>query len=535
MSDGFRIRTFAQRAPVTFSATGRLVYAGFWEPAFAAYDVNTGRQAGTFNSSLDFKRYRPNARLGPRLTEGVDWEFESAANFARSFSVPRIFAPVPGTDDIIAVLGQRFMLHFRPGSSNPTRVVDIPGSPLIAVVSPDASKVALGYRGGLVLVVDAVRGTVLAELTGQRSDPTKIEFSRDGKRVYSRATDGTFTIWNVATADLVSTTYLFNNGEWLTITPEGFFTASANGANALLVRRGGLTVVAIDQVFQALYRPDLVREKLAGDPRGLVREAAARVDLAKVLASGNAPVLTLVSPRDNTRATAEQVTAQVEIADRGGGVGRIEWRINGVTVGVDAAPAPAAAGQPLRLMRALALDEGDNEIEVVAYNAQNLLASVPARARVTGVAAAGVPARLYVLAVGLNDYAEADLKLAYAVPMQRPSPRRCARPAKEFYEDVEVTMVEDAAVNRERLASAFAALAGKCARRTYSPSSSRDTARPWTAATISFRAISAAPGRASPAAMCRVKALRRKNGKPGSLPSRRARACSFSIPARAGL
>ena len=91
------------------------------------------------------------------------------------------------------------MLHFRPGSPNPTRVVEIPGSPQIAVVAPDASKVALGYRGGLVLVVDAVRGTVLAELTGQRSDPTKLEFSTNGKRLYSRATDGTFTIWNVET------------------------------------------------------------------------------------------------------------------------------------------------------------------------------------------------------------------------------------------------------------------------------------------------------------------------------------------------
>ena len=39
----------------------------------------------------------------------------------------------------------------------------------------------------------------------------------------------------------------------------------------------GLDVYSVDQFYQALYRPDLVREKLAGDPRGLVREAAANL------------------------------------------------------------------------------------------------------------------------------------------------------------------------------------------------------------------------------------------------------------------
>ena len=162
-----------------------------------------------------------------------------------------------------------------------------------------------------------------------------------------------------------------------------------------------------------------------------------------------------------TRATASRSTAEVEIANRGGGIGRIEWRINGVTVAVDAAPAAAAAGQPLRLTRTLALDEGDNEIEVVGYNAQNLLASVPARASVTGAATGRTPARLYVLAVGLNEYADRELKLSYAVPDAKALAEALGAAGKGLYEAVEVTLVEDAAVNRERLAASFAALAHK--------------------------------------------------------------------------
>jgi hypothetical protein len=74
--------------------------------------------------------------------------------------------------------------------------------------------------------------------------------------------------------------YVTSFGEWLEITPEGFFDASPNGATLLSIVRG-LDVYSIDRFYDTLHRPDLVREKLAGDPQGKVREAAAKVDLTK--------------------------------------------------------------------------------------------------------------------------------------------------------------------------------------------------------------------------------------------------------------
>ena len=56
--------------------------------------------------------------------------------------------------------------------------------------------------------------------------------------------------------------------------------ASAKGAELLHVV-SGFTTIGIDQVYQSLYRPDLVQQKLAGDPAGKVKEAAAKLDLDK--------------------------------------------------------------------------------------------------------------------------------------------------------------------------------------------------------------------------------------------------------------
>ncbi len=56
----------------------------------------------------------------------------------------------------------------------------------------------------------------------------------------------------------------------------------------------------------------------------------------------------------------------------------------------------------------MALDAGENVIEVVAYNARNILASPPAQTRITyqGDAEPTKP-KLHVLAIGINDYHDA--------------------------------------------------------------------------------------------------------------------------------
>jgi hypothetical protein len=263
---------------------------------------------------------------------------------------------------------------------------------------------------------------------------------------------------------LLATTIQSQSGEWVTITPEGFFVASERGAELLHVVHGFETT-GIDQVYQALYRPDLVREKLAGDPRGLVREAAAKLDLAKVVASGNAPEVRVVSPREGERVAGELVTGDVEIGDKGGGIGRVEWRVNGVTVGVDTSPTLPATGQPLRLTRNLSLDGGDNTIEIVAYNRADLIASEPARVTVVAppAAAAVIPApgpgatpaaaapRLFVLAAGADNYADKRFTLAYSVPDAKAIAQAFIDSGKGLYRSVEVKVMSDTEVTRDKL------------------------------------------------------------------------------------
>ena len=58
------------------------------------------------------------------------------------------------------------------------------------------------------------------------------------------------------------------------------------------------------------------------------------------------------------------LTVTVRIEDRGKGIGRIEWRVNGITARVS--KRPPGKSPDYNVTEELALDPGENTIEVVA-------------------------------------------------------------------------------------------------------------------------------------------------------------------------
>jgi uncharacterized caspase-like protein len=113
----------------------------------------------------------------------------------------------------------------------------------------------------------------------------------------------------------------------------------------------------------------------------------------------------IVSYPSGGKSASDLVTVAARIKDRGKGIGRIEWRVNGVTASVMSAalgPGPATDAQ-----QELALDPGENRIEVLAYEKRNLLASLPAQTSIVYDGPADtVKPKLYILAIGIDKYVD---------------------------------------------------------------------------------------------------------------------------------
>ncbi len=267
---------------------------------------------------------------------------------------------------------------------------------------------------------------------------------------------GLHRAYDLATGALLAEFLATPDGEWLVVTPEGFFAASENGAKLVSVSTG-LRAFSVDQVYQALYRPDLVAAKLAGDPLGEVARAAQELDLSRVLGSGPAPYTRFSLPRDGSLATEPEIQIEIELQDEGGGIGRVEWRLNGLTVDVQARSAAPLVSDAATATTRVALEPGLNTIEVIAYNAAGLLASAPRTLTVEwdGVASSEPPA-LHVLAVGVNDYADGRLQLKYAAADAQAFGDAMKKAGTGLFSSVNVVTLLDADVTAAKLDAAFA-------------------------------------------------------------------------------
>ena len=230
---------------------------------------------------------------------------------------------------------------------------------------------------------------------------------------------------------------------WILWTPSGYYDASP-GAEDLLIwhvnngRDAAADFFPVGQFRNVYYRPDVVSKVLqTGDEQlalSQANEEAGRkqqqADVAKMLP----PVVEIVSPADGAELTTSEVTVRVSIRTPSG------EPVTDVRALVDGRPASVERGLSLQAneqagrVRELRVPvpPGESQVSVIASNrySTSVPATVRVRARqpVAPVAAAAaanrpVPApedvqfeirpKLYVLAVGVSNYANPDLKLGF--------------------------------------------------------------------------------------------------------------------------
>jgi WD40 repeat protein len=293
----------------------------------------------------------------------------------------------------------------------------------LAIEDPSGQRLLMADGPNLRLVRLA-DGRELARLEGHTATIASARFLRSRNGLVSAGSDGTARFWDldkipaagpqtggVPVLRAATSHVAGDGGRWLTWSHHGFI-AGPRGGEAMLTIVTGLDVTSIDQVHQSLFNPDLILAAAAGDPKGEVAAAAKVINLDKVLDSGPAPTVAISAPAATS--LDDLVTVSAKVTDKGKGIGRIEWRVNGVTAAV--AGKPDGPGPDYALSQPLALDPGPNTIELTAYNGLNLLASVAGKASLsyTGPADATKP-RLHVLAIGIDQYTDTKFpKLSFA-------------------------------------------------------------------------------------------------------------------------
>jgi hypothetical protein len=326
----------------------------------------------------------------------------------------------------------------------------------------EGSKLVTHGSEGLFKVWDVSTGALTDSFDGQ-VQATSVSFTATGRYAVVGAGDGALRVFDLAAGRLLTTSLATNSGEWITWTPEGYFTGSKWAMENLVYVVDGLETYNIDRLFDTFYRPDVVATKLAGQD---IEPLVGNRRLSD--AATPAPELEIELVEEGDVGDEGVARLRVTARDTGGGAQDLRFFHNGArlragTRGLTATDAAGSGpvGQPSSALQqtfTVELLDGENRFRAIAFS-ETRVESDPAEIILTYQAPQQVRPKLWLLAVGANEYRNSRYNLNYAVGDARSFAQAVERSGQRLFSDIETTVILNEDVTRERLLGAFASIA----------------------------------------------------------------------------
>jgi WD40 repeat protein len=304
--------------------------------------------------------------------------------------------------------------------------------------SPDSRWLASGSDDKTVRIWNVASGNQLHNLQAKAGSVTSVIFI--GRWLVSGCWDGSMRLWDPETGTLAATLIAFgNNLDWVVVTPEGLFDGSEAGVK-LVAWRVGSRVYPVDRFMGDYYSPGLLARILHGDtPKVDVNIAELKLP----------PDINIVSPISQTVEGADKalLAVNVEVTDQGGGLSEIRLYQNEKLVEVqevtdvrqnayrhkfDVVLVPGFNRLRVRALSKERIESNDDSVELILQSPQP-------------------KPKLYILAVGINEYEDPLLHLNFARQDGQAIASFFQQHAGRLFQDVKVISIFDGDATQRKI------------------------------------------------------------------------------------
>jgi WD40 repeat protein len=279
--------------------------------------------------------------------------------------------------------------------------------------SPDSRLLASSGYDALVKLWDTATGREIMTLNGHSLNVNTLAFSPDGKLLVSGSDDGSARLWDVKSGEALATLVTLNGGaDWLVVTPDGLFDGTPGAWGQILWRFNPNNIfdaAPVEIFFDEFFYPGLLSDIASGKrPKAArnVEQKDRRQPGLKLYRADDAPGRTIrVKVEISEPASDNQATPA--------GARDVRLFRNGTLIKFWRGD--ALKGQKQATLEAeIPIVAGENRLVAYAFNHDNVKSS-DAVLTVTGDESLRRKGVAYVIACGVNQYANPQYNLKYAV------------------------------------------------------------------------------------------------------------------------
>ncbi|HEX8474601.1 MAG TPA: caspase family protein [Pyrinomonadaceae bacterium] len=337
----------------------------------------------------------------------------------------------------------------------------------------DGKYLAALSMGGKVQIWDMATRRKALTLAG-RAGMRDVDWSPDARFFVTSSFDGAAQLWDGLTGEpLASLVTVDGGGDWLVVSPDGLFDGTPDAWNKILWRFSPdlFDVQPVEAFFNEFYHPGLLDDIML-DKRPRATESIAQKDRRQ-------PQLR-IELRDVPRGggngsggvaaslTSREVKVKIEIAEamadathvRGSGARDVRLFRNGSLVEAWRGDIELRGGKAV-VETTLPLVAGENNLTAYAFNRDNVK-SGNASLILRGADSLRRAGTLYIVAVGINEYANRAFNLKYAVPDARAFGDELSRRqgGLKRFAHVEMITLLDKDATKENILAVFKRLTG---------------------------------------------------------------------------